>query len=524
MLWRALGDVQDGHYLDIGAQDPVEFSVSMAFYERGWRGIHVEPNLDYAEKLRQARPGDAVLEVALGKKSGVIEFFDIEGTGLSTLQPQIADRHKLAGLGVVSRLVPMLTLDEVLARFHDEPLHWLKIDVEGAEKLVLEGWQKASVRPWVVVVESTLPMNPMERDQRIKPRENHSEWESLLTSKGYLFAYFDGLNRFYVAEEHAELLEAFQYPPCVFDDFKLVGTQGPCHHLTVRAAELENQAREIDARARFLDSENERRELALIDHRHALGELRQQIDLEVAESVRLRSEYARLTEQASANEAKLRGECARQVAQASANEAWVRAECARQAEQALANEAKLREECARQVEQASANEARLRAEQSEAYAERDRWRVVAEDSEARFGAILRSRSWRVTRPVRGVHRLLRGEYALGRRSFRATLRQLKHLLRPLLLALMGTVLARPVLRAWFVRQTNRWPLMHRRLRVIALNAKLVDETDPMTTPSSHAEEHQSPNGGGLNLDATPLRVRKIYAHLQQVQRSAGGRD
>ena len=28
-----------------------------------------------------------------------------------------------------------------------------------------------------------------------------------------------GLNRFYVAQEHPELLDAFQYPPNVFDDY-----------------------------------------------------------------------------------------------------------------------------------------------------------------------------------------------------------------------------------------------------------------------------------------------------------------
>ena len=32
-------------------------------------------------------------------------------------------------------------------------------------------------------------------------------WEPLLTGNGYRFAYFDGLNRYYVAEEHTVLAE-----------------------------------------------------------------------------------------------------------------------------------------------------------------------------------------------------------------------------------------------------------------------------------------------------------------------------
>ena len=42
LLWRALGDVVGARYLDIGAQNPVVDSVSLAFYQAGWRGVHVE--------------------------------------------------------------------------------------------------------------------------------------------------------------------------------------------------------------------------------------------------------------------------------------------------------------------------------------------------------------------------------------------------------------------------------------------------------------------------------------------------
>lgn len=36
MLWRALKNVPDGFYIDIGAQDPVKCSVSLGFHLRGW--------------------------------------------------------------------------------------------------------------------------------------------------------------------------------------------------------------------------------------------------------------------------------------------------------------------------------------------------------------------------------------------------------------------------------------------------------------------------------------------------------
>jgi hypothetical protein len=40
-----------------------------------------------------------------------------------------------------------------------------------------------------------------------------------LLARGYTFAYFDGLNRFYVANEHAELSAVLAVPPNVFDNY-----------------------------------------------------------------------------------------------------------------------------------------------------------------------------------------------------------------------------------------------------------------------------------------------------------------
>jgi len=75
--------------------------------------------------------------------------------------------------------------------------------------------------------------------------------EPILLTTGYHFAYADGLNRYYVANEHAELLTAFRYPPNMFDDFK---------------SNLQNQAEaranEAEARAYALNRELKPRMLA----------------------------------------------------------------------------------------------------------------------------------------------------------------------------------------------------------------------------------------------------------------------
>ena len=215
MLWRALKHVENGYYVDIGAQDPIQDSVSLAFFERGWRGVHVEPSVYYANRLRKARAGEEVLQVMVSVTEGVQPFYDIPDTGLSTADAGIARRHRDAGFPVDEISCPSVTLDTILGRERKRDLHWLKIDVEGSELNVLRGWTLAKPLPWIVLVESTLPMSQ---------KETHLEWEHLLLKRGYEFAYFDGLNRFYVSPQHKDLRKAFLEPPNVFDGFALSGT------------------------------------------------------------------------------------------------------------------------------------------------------------------------------------------------------------------------------------------------------------------------------------------------------------
>ena len=64
------------------------------------------------------------------------------------------------------------------------------------EAAVLRGLSLKTVRPWIILVEATVARTQI---------PNYQEWDPLLTNRGYRFVHFDGLNRFYVAEEKAEL-------------------------------------------------------------------------------------------------------------------------------------------------------------------------------------------------------------------------------------------------------------------------------------------------------------------------------
>ena len=210
MLYRALREVKEGFYIDVGAQDPVIDSVTKAFYERGWRGINIEPNEEYFRKLQDDRPHDINLMTAVGCEPGAISFYEVVHTGLSTTSAVYARGHAEAGHEVHLRNVACTTLDKICTDCGVETVHFLKIDVEGSERAVLEGFSFETVRPWIVVLEATEPNST---------REVSAEWEHLLVGRRYRFVYFDGLNRFYIAAEHADLARHFSCPPNPFDQF-----------------------------------------------------------------------------------------------------------------------------------------------------------------------------------------------------------------------------------------------------------------------------------------------------------------
>lgn len=216
ILWRALGHLPHGCYIDVGAQHPIVDSISKAFYEHGWRGIHVEPTTEHANLLRADRPDETIVQAVVTDYPGVIRFYEIPGTGLSTARRDIAEEHqKKFGYPVVETLVTAVTLDDLLALAPGDDIHWLKIDVEGFEREVLSGWQKSARRPWIVVVEATYPTTQV---------DTFEQWEPLVLEKGYALVYQDGLNRYYLNDRRTELQPHFHFPPNVFDAFQLSGT------------------------------------------------------------------------------------------------------------------------------------------------------------------------------------------------------------------------------------------------------------------------------------------------------------
>ncbi|WP_429089093.1 FkbM family methyltransferase [Aeromonas veronii] len=244
MLWRALKHIENGFYIDVGANDPVVDSVTKYFYDNGWSGINIEPLKIHFEDLVAQRVRDININAAASDSDGFLKVWQSEVRGWATANTDVVVKHEANGHKGEWLDVPAYRLKDVCNKYDVKTVHFMKIDVEGFEKTVLSGMDFSICRPWVLVIEATKP-NSQEF--------NHIEWEDILLSSDYIFAYCDGLNRFYVAAEHPELLAELKYPPNIFDEFTTadkINLQKNLNAAQEQAREAQEHAREAQEHAR----------------------------------------------------------------------------------------------------------------------------------------------------------------------------------------------------------------------------------------------------------------------------------
>ena len=208
----------DGFYVDVGANLPVEGSITKHFYDLGWRGVNIEPSSTF-EELAAARERDVNLNVGVSDQAGTLPFFEFSPplSTASTFSAEAAALHGEAGLPFVERSVPVRTLADICEEYVEGTIDFLSVDVEGHELEVLRGADWARWRPRVVLVEATRPRTTT--DSSGATPLTHEVWEPVLLEADYLFATFDGLNRYYVRSEDERLVPSLQVPVNVTDDY-----------------------------------------------------------------------------------------------------------------------------------------------------------------------------------------------------------------------------------------------------------------------------------------------------------------
>jgi FkbM family methyltransferase len=154
----------DGFFVEVGADDGVDRSNTLAFEQAGWSGICIEPSPSRFDALLRNRRCEC-LNVAIASIEERAEFLDIVGygKGLSGLVCHYDPRHveriereTAANPLTVSRsrvTVPARRLDTILAERGVRTVNYCSIDVEGSELDVLRSIDFDTVSFDVITVE-----------------------------------------------------------------------------------------------------------------------------------------------------------------------------------------------------------------------------------------------------------------------------------------------------------------------------------------------------------------------------------
>ena len=238
-LWRVFRTIENGFYADIGAADPRVDSVTCLFYEHGWSGINVEPSPCF-DALESARPRDVNLDVAVGDGEGAVSFFLTQPyLGLSTFDPRVhADVP-----GVVEQIQEVRVTQRRLASILEEhagdrTIHFLKVDVEGAEHQVLASADWTRFRPMVVVVESieSLSTSRPTRDGRA------SSWTPVIDSRRSTASIASTSTW-----PRGAWLPILAYPMSALDGFVTAAARDLAGRLEQKSHEAESLRRTLDA-------------------------------------------------------------------------------------------------------------------------------------------------------------------------------------------------------------------------------------------------------------------------------------
>ena len=190
-----------GPYVDIGANDPSELSNTKRFYDRGWSGVNVEPDVRMHQKLCVERPRDTNLNIGIGNTAGELTFYELSANTLSTFNKESAlESVRNEKVVIVSETpVKVISLADLFREnVPDGKIDFMSVDAEGLEIEIMSSNNWEQFRPIAVIIE-------VNQDKR-------GGVARLMQDNGYFLVYYNGTNGIFV-DNSAEVIRDYLHQP-----------------------------------------------------------------------------------------------------------------------------------------------------------------------------------------------------------------------------------------------------------------------------------------------------------------------
>jgi FkbM family methyltransferase len=145
LLWRILDGCHDspGTYVEVGSNDPWTYSNTAFFYERGWTGVAIDPNPDFAPLFAKSRPKDVFLNLGISDREDRLLYHRFAQSPYNTFSREKAGELVDRGImpAPVTVEVRVTTLGDALSQVwpNGRRIDLLSIDAEGLDAQIVAG-------------------------------------------------------------------------------------------------------------------------------------------------------------------------------------------------------------------------------------------------------------------------------------------------------------------------------------------------------------------------------------------------
>jgi FkbM family methyltransferase len=154
----SLLDIQKPTFLDIGANDPILRNNTYFLYEKGFRGVNIEPDPFLFKCLKTKRHGDINLNIGIGPERGKLTFYVMSSRTLSTFSKETAERYVNYGNQKIEKTISIDVHDInfVIEKFFSSRPNYVSMDVEGLEMDILRTLDINNRRPDIFCIETLI--------------------------------------------------------------------------------------------------------------------------------------------------------------------------------------------------------------------------------------------------------------------------------------------------------------------------------------------------------------------------------
>lgn len=142
--------------LDIGAYHPLVGNNTYKFFLKGSASVNIDANPTAIQQFMELRPGDINLNIGVGAKKGVFDFYIMDDEALNTFSADEKDNLEKTGSRLTEvKKINMLPVNEVLEKYFSAAApDLISIDAEGVDIDIIKSFDFHRFSPKVICIET----------------------------------------------------------------------------------------------------------------------------------------------------------------------------------------------------------------------------------------------------------------------------------------------------------------------------------------------------------------------------------